>query len=117
MNRTAPQGSGHGPNLPEFSKCLDNAQTYGLIFRWTHLDSRFGLNDPFVSIPTRGIHVYMLACSASLHCKVNLPRSRLKLHREETLHRIVIKLLPELFLHHDFVPSQLPASLTVYLLF
>lgn len=86
----------------------------------SHLEPGFGLNDPYVSLPTRDIHVYRHVCSASLHGKVNLPCSRPKLHREETLHRIVIKLLPDLFLqnkNHDFVLSQLPKSLTAYLLF
>lgn len=33
----------HGPKQPEFKECLDSALTYGLVSRWSCVETGFGL--------------------------------------------------------------------------
>lgn len=63
MLEQAPQGSGHGTELPEFEKHLDNALNIGvvcLIFGWSYVESGAGL-DPCGFLPTWGILCSLLA--------------------------------------------------------
>jgi len=63
---SAPEGGGHGPELLEFKKHLDNTQTQGLNFG-PCVEAEVGLNDPCESLPVQDI---LSPCDNNISCPI-----------------------------------------------